>query len=221
MDDLRYTLLSDGRSDDALIPVLTWLLQQNGVNRAIQAIWADLRRLPFTPRTLANRIRWGLELYPCDLLFVHRDAEKQPRSVRVSEIRAALGDVAMQTPVPAVCVIPVRMQGAWFLLDEIAIRQAAGNPAGKQPLDLPPINQIEELLDPKSLLYQVLRDASGLRGCRYKRLEVRRLVRRVAEFMEDFAPLRDLPAFAALEKDIAEVVESQRWNADPESPPRR
>jgi hypothetical protein len=217
MDNLRYTLLSDGSSDDALIPVLTWLLQQRGVNRAIQATWADLRRLPTPPQTLVDRIRWSLDLYPYDLLFIHRDAETLPRSARVAEIRAALIDASAAMPVPPICVIPVRMQEAWFLLDEMALRYAAGNPAGQQPLELPRVSQIEQLPDPKTLLYQLLRDASGLRGRRRKRLEVRKLVHRVAEFMEDFTPLRALPAFAALERDIEGVVESQRWGANPEA----
>lgn len=35
MNELRYTLLSDGPSDRALLPILTWLLRQNGVTGAI------------------------------------------------------------------------------------------------------------------------------------------------------------------------------------------
>lgn len=35
MKELRYTLLSDGPSDQALIPILTWVLVQHGVQCAI------------------------------------------------------------------------------------------------------------------------------------------------------------------------------------------
>ena len=31
MDALRYTLLADGSSDQALVPILTWLLRAQGV----------------------------------------------------------------------------------------------------------------------------------------------------------------------------------------------
>lgn len=76
MNQLRYTLLSDGSSDKALLPILTWLLRFHHVDCAIQSEWADLRRLPNPPRNLSEEIERSLELYPCDLLFVHRDAEK-------------------------------------------------------------------------------------------------------------------------------------------------
>ena len=64
MDALRYTLLSDGSSDQALMPILTWLLRAQGIHGAIQPEWADLRRLPRPPRTLSERISFSLDLYP-------------------------------------------------------------------------------------------------------------------------------------------------------------
>lgn len=111
MNELRYTLLSDGPSDRALLPILTWLLRQNGVTGAIQDTWADLRQLPRPPKHLDERIGVSIELYPSDLLFVHRDAEKAPLSARVDEILQALSRVdARGRPSlpPAVCVVPVR-----------------------------------------------------------------------------------------------------------------
>ncbi len=127
MSELRYTLLSDGPSDRALLPLLSWLLRTHGVERALQAEWADLRRLPNPPTGLTDRIRRGLELYPCDLLFVHRDAERASHADRVGEIHGALRQVAAAQPIPpAVCVVPVRMQEAWLLFDEAALRTAAG-----------------------------------------------------------------------------------------------
>jgi len=134
MTELRYTLLADGSSDRALLPILSWTLQQQGVSSAIQATWADLGRLRHRPRTLSERIIAALELYPCDLLFVHRDAEREPFENRHTEIERALLEVARQeVSLPsAVCVIPVRMHEAWLLFNEWAIRMAAGNPRGRQ-----------------------------------------------------------------------------------------
>jgi hypothetical protein len=40
MRELRYTLLSDGPSDRALLRILTWLLRTHGVEMAIQPDWA-------------------------------------------------------------------------------------------------------------------------------------------------------------------------------------
>ena len=84
MTELRYTLVTDGSSDIALVPILTWLLRENGIEYAIQSEWADLSRIPHQKRRrLEDKIRWSLELYPCDLLFVHRDAEREPRENRM------------------------------------------------------------------------------------------------------------------------------------------
>ncbi len=213
MTELRYTLVTDGSSDAALIPILNWLLRSNGVTWAIQAEWADLGRysLPEKPK-LADKIERSLYLYPCNLLFVHRDAEKEPREKRVEEINRALEKVTKPNQVPpAVCVVPVRMQEAWLLFDEAAIRYAAGNRSGRQPLDLPPIKKLENLPNPKAELYNHLRRASNLSGRRLKRFPVSRRVLRVTEYIDDFSPLRVLPAFTALENDIKQIINQQSW----------
>ncbi len=71
--------------------------------------------------------------------FVHRDAEKEPHQVRVAQILEAVDEASISSVVPpAVCVVPVRMLEAWLLFDEPALRRAAGNPHGQQPLKLPP-----------------------------------------------------------------------------------
>ena len=140
MKEFRYTLVTDGSSDRALIPILSWLLQEHGVSQPIQAEWADLRRLQRPPKKLSERIKWSLELYPCDLLFVHRDAETALLGKRREEIRQALAELSNQVWNDdwTVCVVPIRMQEAWLLLDETAIRTAAGNPHGHRLLELPP-----------------------------------------------------------------------------------
>jgi hypothetical protein len=45
MMELHYTLISDGSSDRALIPILNWLLKIHLNDWAIQPQWADLRGL--------------------------------------------------------------------------------------------------------------------------------------------------------------------------------
>ena len=214
MKELHYTLLSDGSSDQALIPILTWVLRQHNVSCAIQSQWADPRWLPRRQQKLklSDRIDLSLRLYPCDLLFVHRDAEREPHQVRVKEIRRAIETSTISELPPAVCVVPVRMQEAWLLFDEVALRGAAGNPNGQQPLSLPPVTKLEQLPDPKSDLYEFLREASGLQGRRRRRFPVSTIARRVAEFINDFAPLRTLPAFSALEVDVESIVRAKGWN---------
>jgi hypothetical protein len=212
MKELRYTLLSDGSSDSALIPVLTWLLQAHLVDCAIQHEWADLRRVPKSLKdTFSKRIKLAVELYPCELLFIHRDAEKDPRQKRVDEIRKAKEEAGESVSVPTVCVVPVRMTEAWLLFNETALRRAAANPNGKHPLQLPDLTKLEDKPDPKELLYKLLGEASGLGSHRRKKLRVEELVHRVAEFIDDFASLRAMPAFKALEDELKQVIQQQGW----------
>lgn len=211
MPDLRYSLVSDGSSDAALLPILSWLLRQNGVSRAVQPSLADLRRLPKPPKSLVDKIRIALDLYPCELLFVHRDAERQPFQQRKDEIEQALQALEVAA-VPWVGVIPVRMTEAWLLFDEAAIRHAAGNRSGRQPLELPSLLQLEELPDPKSVLHEALRLASGLHGRRLRQFRVPQSALRVSALATDFSPLRQLTAFRALEADIQQVIFNAGWS---------
>jgi hypothetical protein len=193
-----------------LLPILSWLLQEHRVLCPIQAEWADLRLLPNPPKGLAAKIKQSLDLYPCDLLFVHRDAENRPYDQRKAEINEA---IALTRPAHNifVCVAPVRMLEAWLLIDEAALRRAAGNPNGRSLLELPDPARLERCSDPKSLLHQLLRGASELKGRRLQNLRVGHCVRQVSDYIDDFSPLRNLPAFQYLESDIEEIVVGNRW----------
>ncbi len=131
MKRLSYTLLGDGSSDRLLEHVIDWALHQRNVNIE-QRQWADFSRLRQRPSGLDERIRSALELYPCDVLFIHRDAERDSHGVRLTEIQRALPEAGL----PHVPIIPVRMTEAWFLHDEDAIRSASGNPRGTVSLHL-------------------------------------------------------------------------------------
>lgn len=212
MPEIRYTLLADGTSDRSLMPHITWLLQQRLPDYAVQPTMAELWRLPKPPKGLKDRIQLTLSLFPCDLLFVHRDAEREPRSARVDEIQSALSEFTHLPLLPAViCVIPVRMQEAWLLFNEVAIRRAAGNPNGRIALSLPPIASIEGRPDPKRDLHELLRTASGLGSHRRQKFSQSEAAQRVSEYMDDFSALRSLPAFRALENDIDTAAQIDSW----------
>ncbi len=207
MISLRFTLLAEGSSDRALIPILLWTLRQHS-QRSFQPQWADLRGRLDPPRPLEKRLDAALKLYPCDLLFVHRDADRAGREARVAEITRAVSH--LDTP-PTVCVVPVRTQEAWFLFDEKAIRFAAGNPNGSVELDLPRWPEIEAHPKPKEALVHVLRQASGLSSRRHRGVRWREKIHRLAELIGDFSPLRRLPAFDAFEKDVRRIVAARSW----------
>lgn len=207
MHGLRFTLLADGSSDRALMPILAWLLRQHYGAVPIQQQFADLRRLPHPPGELSERIDRSIDLYPCDLLFVHRDAETESCARREAEIRESWTASTRGHALPVIAVVPVRMQEAWLLIDEAALRRAAGNPAGRQPLNMPDVARLEDLPDPKQLLHELLRDASGLHGrrrLRHFKRDVGSRVHRLAEKIDDFSPLRELPAFRRVERQVAE-----------------
>ena len=214
MDEISYTLITDGSSDRALLPILTWVLHERGGVNRVQPEWADLNRLPRPPKALQDRILAAIDLFPCDLLFVHRDAERENPEHRYEEIRDALKEAsARDFKTPAVCVVPVTMTEAWLLFDEPSIRQAAGNPNGKNPLNLPDLNNIERIPDPKKHLSKILRKASGLSGRRLKTFNLSGAQIRITNIIEDFSPLRNLRAFQKLEGDIS-MLKRNGWVLD-------
>jgi hypothetical protein len=207
MNELRFTLVGDGRSDDVLLPVISWVLRQAAASLALQAAWADLSRLPRRPRSLVDRIVRATELFPCDLLYVHRDAESRAMSERKAEIQRAVAKAGTTASISRhVSVIPVRMTEAWLLLDEASIRAAASNPNGRMPLSLPPAASWDSEPDPKRVLHDALTTASGLNARRQQQFPVRTAARRVATLVADFSALRALAAFRELEDDTRQAL---------------
>lgn len=201
---MKFTLVSDGSSDQALIPAIRWLLTEHGVADGLDGAWADFRFRLKPPAGLKEKISLGIELYPCQLLFVHRDAEGASLEDRKREIDEVVEEIEAEgaTVKPAICVIPVRMMEAWLLVDEAAIRRAAGNPRGRMPLGLPRVSRIEAIPDPKNVLFNALATASGCAGRRLAKLNFHALRYRVAELVSNHSQLRNLSAFRALEAEV-------------------
>ncbi|WP_140853529.1 hypothetical protein [Myxococcus xanthus] len=188
--------------------MIRWLVGQL-TPMPVELRWADLRGLPRPPKTLETRIAAAVALYPCELLFVHRDAERDPPEWRVNEILTANG-----TNLPHVCVVPVRMQEAWLLHDEASLRQAAGRPNSREPLGLPSLGRIENLNNPKEVLHNALLVASGRTGRRVKQFNAAIAAHRLATLVNDWAPLRHLPAFQRLEADTRAALATINLQTD-------
>lgn len=212
MDRISFTLVSEGTSDKALIPHITWLLEQNGISIPIDSEWADWRHLPEVPKKLHEKIKTSFELYPCDILFVHRDSDREPPQHRRNEIDNAIESAFNEIKPQYVCVIPIKMQEAWLLFDEKAIRRASANPYGKVKLNLPKLRSIERIANPKEILHDIIRQASELSGRHLRKLSLSHCASQISVNIEDFSPLRSLSAFQQLENDIKQVVKNLNAN---------
>ncbi len=210
MRSLRFTLRADGSSDDMLLPVIRWVLAQHLPDVPADgqfARWLDSRGAD--EKGFANSLRVSLRLAPCDVFFIQRDVEAQMREMRIAEINEAVAQLEQEIgPLPHVIpLIPARMSEAWLLFDEQAIRFAAGNPSGKARLNLPKLNAVERLADPKQALDDAIRVASEATGRKLQKLQRRVQPRNVADYIDDFGPLRALPSFLAFEEEVKQFAE--------------
>ena len=187
---LTFTLLSDGSSDKVLIKILTWIIKQHLSNVPVLAKFGDLRRLPDPPKKLEERIQAALEYYACDILFVHRDAEKYSSEDRKHEVAEAWQRIkSVNSKIYMVAVIPIRMTEAWLLFDEESIKIAAGNPNYSDNLLLPSFQHIEKLPNPKADLYELIKKASNLRGRKLGKLKISQRVPYSLTILLIFHPL--------------------------------
>lgn len=203
MSSVSLTLVADGSSDRMLLPLIEALMDQH-CPQPFSARFAD--GLPQGARTTGERMRAAVDLYPCDLLFVHRDAESADSATREAEIRRGLEGM---TATPSlICVVPVRMTEAWLLTSESAIRAAVGNPRGSVALNLPPLARLESV-DAKEVLLHALETASGLGTRRRMRFRPEGYRHRVAELLDDLGSLRRLPSFQRLESQVSDYFSPQ------------
>ena len=144
-----------------------------------------------------------------DLLFVHRDADAAGHEARTREIAEASANV--EPNVNRIPIVPVRTTEAWILLDEAAIRRVAGNPRGKQPLDLPKPSNVEHLTDPKGALATALAAASGCSGNRLRKFRKRfgQHRRILLEQLPVGGALDHVPAWARLREAVSALVATQ------------
>lgn len=192
-------LLAEGTSDRALLPILRWVVAcATPVEARIE--WIDTASFERGARPLGEKVRAAQIVCPCDLLFVHRDADKQSPQYRHDEIGQAVGGRLH------VAVVPIRMTEAWLLIDERKIREASGRVSGVEDLGLPPLARLEAEDRPKEKLYRALRVAHGATGRRAKSFHPPAAIHRLANLVEDWSPLRRLSAFQRLEEDTRRAL---------------
>ncbi|SFM30413.1 hypothetical protein [Rugamonas rubra] len=200
MKTIRYTLVTDGSSDVALKPIIEWLVAQH--RPEIGLIGELAKDMGTVGLALAARVPQAIRLFPCDILFVHRDAEGEPLQRRMDEIDAVTRDLHVKY----VPIVPIRMTEAWLLSDELAIRSAAENRAGRAPLNLPAKRNWETVNDPKRVLFDALIAASGKSGRALSKFSPARQRALVAQRTTDFSALRGLLSFDVFEEKLLEIL---------------
>ena len=197
MKSISLTLVADGTSDHRMLMPLIEALMDEYCPVPFQAQSAEA--LPEGTRTTSDRVRAATMLYPCDVLFVHRDAEGAEVAQREAEIRGSLE--GLPTTPSLICVVPVRMTEAWLLTNEAAIRAAVGNPRGVVGLNLPLLAQIESV-DAKDVLLRAMQTAKDLGSRRNRRFRPEAYRHRVTELLVDFGRLKEVPSFRHLEVQV-------------------
>ncbi|MBN1463719.1 MAG: DUF4276 family protein [Paludibacteraceae bacterium] len=210
MKELRITLIGDGSSDKTLQEVVKWLVNDLFPEQVFKIQFADFRYLPEPPLKSEpkNQIQKAKELYPYELLIYHRDAETNNIDAvnkRKTEIFSEIGEENKDT---VVCVVPVRMMETWLMIDHNAIKKAAGNRNYQGAINLPNVARLEKEIAPKEKLHSLLKEASNLKGRRLAKFNVHQSVHLVAEYIEDYSPLRLLKAFQIFEKDLKDAMEN-------------
>ncbi len=206
MDHIEAVLICDGSSDAALEHPIRWLLAKAGYKGTLSIQIADYSRTNPPIRQLSEKIQVACKRYKPDVLFIHRDSEREPFNRRLEEVQTALKN-ASRNQIDSIPVIPVRMLEAWLLFDEKAIRRAAGNPNGSEPILLPKLSRVESEPDPKRILCQALSQASGLSGRRLHRFRPLSKRHLVAEEIEDFSPLLHLTSFSNVKNWVSSFLE--------------
>ena len=219
MEVLRFTLIGDGSSDKVLMNIVYWLISDLYPTLPLDGSFADFRQFINPPKKgdVSGQIAFANENYPFDLLVYHRDAEKLHRNIiqqRKEEIFSQLADQNSDNNI--ICVVPIVMMESWLLFDESAIKKAAGNRGYNKPLNLPALSIIENIPQTKTILYKILKEASGLKGRRLKKFNEGQAVHQIAENISDFSPLRILSSFQVFENDLKEnidqIIERKKWN---------
>jgi len=201
---IDYILVSDGSSDRLLINPINWLFRKHGLESNGKRI--DFGQSGFNPKSISEKIIILKSLYSeIKYIIIHRDAENQSHLLREAEISKELEKAEIQE-VNALKIVPIRMSEAWMLIDELAIKKAAGKPSSTKRLKLPAITSLESISNPKDILKKKLLEASELKGRRKAQFDFNEARQRVSDNIEDFSPLLQLSAFQRFEAEVKEII---------------
>ncbi|WP_147436392.1 hypothetical protein [Acidovorax sp. 106] len=205
MSVITISIVCDGTSDLCIHDLIQWITDTSFPEQAFRI--SEAREVIPAHGPLHSRLKKAYSSYEPHIIVCHRDAESMSIEKRITEIIAA--HTHAEIPIPVVPAVPVRMIESWLLTNAHAIRCAADNKNGTVELNLPRNRDIEQLPDPKSVLFTALKTATNLAPRRLKQFDAHRARRRIASFMEDFDSLKRLPSFQKFEKQLITAIASQ------------
>lgn len=208
MTPIQPLLVAEGPSDVDLLPIIDWVLRQHAGMRLVEdCIWWESEDAFSRETQLEDKLISTVTNYPrANLLFVHRDSDNRSPGERRFEInrKVEMAKGAVASMPAHICVIPVQETETWLLFNEPAIRKAADNPKGNADLKIPKLNDLEEVARPKELLNAALGAAK-----KNNRFDLKIARKAIIQHIDDFAPLRQLSAFAQFEADVAALLAGQ------------
>ncbi len=198
---VRFLLISEGPTEAGLLTPLEKLCRKyvTEVNGQIYQSEKISKREPETLNNFSSKLIKATQYYQnINIFFLHKDSDNRNHVPRYSEIVQRVEQLGI--PIIYVPVIPVQETEAWAMVDPQAIRSIVGNPKGRIPLNLPKLQHLERLANPKERLYKIMETASQLRGKRLEKLK-RNSVQYYQELLSDIdidGPINQLPAWQRL-----------------------
>ncbi|MBX0329991.1 DUF4276 family protein [Oscillochloris sp. ZM17-4] len=209
---VQFLLIGEGTTEHGLVEHLANLCIQVGATEASGSVPPFARLEVPVGHNMVLRLRAAHRLNPlANLYFVHRDADNDDPEPRHSEIMRAVAASAIN--LAHVAVVPIHETEAWLLTDEAAIRRVAGRPNGREPLNLPPLNRIEQTSRPKERLEAALLTAAQpLAGKRLRSFR-QSMGQRRQQLIEELplgGSLEQLAAWRRLRDDTAAAIAALR-----------
>ena len=203
---LSGLFLCEGTSDEPLADIVEYLFAER--DRRLILSRPNLEAFSKIGHDVESKLIAGSQLMdkPFDLAVVHRDADNAGWRARRDEIEQAM--TGSEVECGLIPIIPVRMTEAWLLLDEQEIRDVAGNPNGSFNIDLPGINEVERIADPKARLRDCLLQAANVRGRRRRTVSTRfpQHRRQLLERLDKTGPISRLPSWRMLIEDVEACI---------------
>lgn len=210
---INFIVVAEGSSDLRLVEHIERILIDEGCEE-VRGEAPDLGRFhPPVGTTVREKLQAVIKYFPsAELIFVHRDADNAGVGARLNEIMTAAMDlVAVEQIVP---IIPVKMLETWLLADINLISSVSGGKGIRTRLNsLPSIRQLESRSNTKSILQDVLCEASGLQRETHLVAFRKRFPEMRARLVLDLdpnGPVTRLPSYQAFRHRITQAIQFAR-----------